>query len=98
MVIIRFLFQVADSEETIRSLEMELAMSQEKHRTCTQEVQHAQQCFISTRHIHVRIKLECNVVRNKVFGNLNLNLICKMFAVCNRLQMPGGRMLPIKFE
>lgn len=51
MVIIRFLFQVADSEETIRSLEMELAMSQEKHRTCTQEVQHAQQCFISTRHI-----------------------------------------------
>ena len=27
-----------DSEETVRNLEMELAMSQEKHRICTQEV------------------------------------------------------------
>ena len=43
MIIIRFFLQVADSEENIRSLEMELAMSQEKHRTCTQEVQHAVQ-------------------------------------------------------
>ena len=37
---LRFCFspQVAESEETIRKTEMELAMSQEKHRTCTQEV------------------------------------------------------------
>ena len=37
---LRFCFspQVAESEETIRKMEMELAMSQEKHRTCTQEV------------------------------------------------------------
>lgn len=47
---------MADSEEAIRNLEMELAMSQEKHRTCTQEVQHAQQRFILTRQKQVRIK------------------------------------------
>ena len=29
---------MVDLEETIRNLEMELAMSQEKHKICTQEV------------------------------------------------------------
>ena len=33
-----FFSQLADSEETTRNLEMELAVSQEKHRICTQEV------------------------------------------------------------
>ena len=68
---------MADSEEAIRSLEMELAMSQEKHRTCTQEVQHCQQCF------NTLVSNSDILKRAKQRRNLNLNLIPKMFTFCD---------------